>query len=345
MHDKFYIPDCLENWNWPRALNPHYAEIKAESAAWARSFGAFSPKAQEAYDRCDFNLLACLAYPRLDKVHIRTACDLMNVCFVFDEYSDVSPVEEVQRQADIIMDALRNPHTPRPAGEWIGGEITRQFWELAIKTASPQSQKRFIQTSEAYTRAVIQEAADRVRHHVRGIQEYFEVRRETIGAMPSFAILELDMDLPDEAVEHPVIQELSSLAVDMILLGNDIASYNLEQARGDDIHNIVTIVMHHEKTDIEGAMCWVARYHKALEARFMELYDQVPKFGGLIDSQLAIYVDGLGNWVRANDQWAFESERYFGKKAPEIQKTRWVTLMRRERTEEIGPQIVDCSML
>ncbi|KAI0062680.1 terpenoid synthase [Artomyces pyxidatus] len=345
MHQKFYIPNCLENWKWPRALNPHYPEVKAESAAWARSFGAFSPKAQDAYDRCDFNLLACLGLPLLDKARMRSGCDLMNTFFVFDEYSDVAPAEEVQIQADIIMDALRNPHTPRPKGEWVGGEITRQFWELTIKTASPQSQKRFIQTFETYTQSVVQEAADREHHHVRNIQEYLEVRRETIGAKPSFVFLELDMDLPDEAVEHPVIQEMSILAVDMISVGNDIASYNVEQARGGDNHNIVTIVMNQEKTDIQGAMDWVVRYHKTIEDRFMELYEQVPKFGEPVDSQLAIYVDGLGNWVRACDQWSFESGRYFGKKAPEIQKTRWVTLMPKERAKEVGPLVVDESIL
>ncbi|KAI0066962.1 terpenoid synthase [Artomyces pyxidatus] len=348
MSEKFYIPNCLENWKWPRAINPYYEEVKAESAAWARSFGAFSPKAQHAYDRCDFNLLACLAYPRLNKERARTGCDLMNMFFVFDEYSDVSPVEEVQKQADVIMDALRNPHTPRPEGEWVGGEVTRQFWELAIKTASPQSQKRFIQTFGTYTQAVVQQAADRVHHHVRSVDEYLEVRRDTIGAKPSFAILETGMNLPDEAVENDIIQRLSILAIDMILLGNDIASYNLEQARGDDNHNIVTIVMHQEKTDIKGAMDWVVEYHKKLEAEFMELYEQVPKllkFGEPVDSELAVYVDGLGNWVRASDQWGFESERYFGKKAPEIQKRRWVTLMPKERTDEIGPQIVDGSIL
>ena len=46
------------------------------------------------------------------------------------------------------------------------------------------------------------------------------MRRDTIGAKPSFAILETGMNLPDEAVQHPVIQEMSILSIDMILLGN-----------------------------------------------------------------------------------------------------------------------------
>jgi hypothetical protein len=84
MANRYYIPNNLDNWKWPRHINPHYAEVKAESAAWARSFGAFSPKAQDAYDRCDFSKiyrliqtnsithflldrLACLAYPLHNK--------------------------------------------------------------------------------------------------------------------------------------------------------------------------------------------------------------------------------------------------------------------------------------
>jgi len=50
----------------------------------------------------------------------------MNVSWVYDEYSDVAHVDDVRAMADISMDALRNPHTPRPKDEWIGGEITRQ---------------------------------------------------------------------------------------------------------------------------------------------------------------------------------------------------------------------------
>ena len=104
--------------------------------------------------------------------------------------------------------------------------------------------------------------------------------------------------------------------------------------------------MHHNKTDIQGAMSWVYGYHKELEAKFMDLYEnKVPKFGGQVDTELARYVDGLGNWVRAGGQWAFESERYFGKKGPEIEKTRWVTLLPKGRSEDVGPQLVDDYLL
>ena len=61
---------------------------------------------------------------------------------------------------------------------------------------------------------------DRGHKHIRSVEEYFEVRRDTIGASPAFALLELDMNLPDEAVHHPVVEEMTLLAADMIILAN-----------------------------------------------------------------------------------------------------------------------------
>ena len=60
----------------------------------------------------------------------------------------------------------------------------------------------------------------------------------------------------------------------------------------------------------------------------MDIYEnKIPKFGEPVDTELAQYVDGIGNFVRGNLDWSFECERYFGKKGKEIQKTRWVTLL------------------
>lgn len=62
-----YIPDTLANFPWPRALNPYVEECRAESDAWIQRFRVFGPKAQKAFDKCNFGLLAGLAYPRLDR--------------------------------------------------------------------------------------------------------------------------------------------------------------------------------------------------------------------------------------------------------------------------------------
>ncbi|OJA12782.1 hypothetical protein AZE42_08340 [Rhizopogon vesiculosus] len=347
-HKKIIIPNVLARWPWPRRLSPFYPEVSAASTAWIAGLKAFSPKAQEAFERGDFGLCACLAYPTARKEHVRAGCDYINAVFVIDEYSDVSGEHEVRKQKDIVMDALRNPHKPRPDGEWIGGEVHRQwvfcylifniktyttdrFWERSIPHATAQGQKRFIMAYDEYLEGVVQEAIDRDQHLVRDIQSYTEVRRRTIGVGQIFALLELGLDIPDEVWLHPAIIDMVTAAYDMSFLTNDYVSYNLEQARGDAIHNIVTIVMHEFDTDINGAM-----------EKFLRAKADVPKWGETIDSQVMEYCEGVGNWVRGHDDWGFESGRYLGSKGLEIKRKGWMSLLPKEgpRESAVGPVLV-----
>jgi hypothetical protein len=50
----------------------------------------------------------------------------MNVYFIVDEYADIENAAVTEEMVDIVIDALRNPHTKRPEGECILGEIVRQ---------------------------------------------------------------------------------------------------------------------------------------------------------------------------------------------------------------------------
>ncbi|KAF9072640.1 terpenoid synthase [Rhodocollybia butyracea] len=325
--NKFYIPDILVKWPWRVHLNPAYKEQKALSSAWFRSFNAFDPSSQKAFDLCDFGLLAAYVYPHAEAAHLRSGCDLMNCFFLFDEYSDVAEPDVVRKQADVIMDAIRHPHIPRPKGEFIGGEAHRQFWELAKKGATPTAQRRFIEVYQAYVNSIIQQAIDRADNHIRDVNSYFQVRRDTIGVKPSFTLLEFTMDIPDEIMEHPVIHEFTMGCVDMLIIQNDIYSYNVEQAVGNDLHNLVTIVMNQYNLDVQGAIDWIGRYNDELADRVLENYRNLPDWGPVINPQIHRYCDSVGEWVRGIDSWYFHSWRYFRGKGPEIEKTRWVELM------------------
>ena len=200
-----------------------------------------------------------------------------------------------------------------------------RFWLNAIETVCLTSQCRFIDSFGLYMDAVIQQAADRDQSHIRSIQSYFDVRRNTIGATPSFALLEMETGLPDEVFYDPSITKLTALCTDMLILGNDLCSYNIEcvlskyyglsqlttsilcdrQARGDG-HNVITIAMHELNTDLDGALGWVSKYHDEMARQFFEAFRNLPSWGKPLDVQVSKYANGLGNWVRANDSWSFE---------------------------------------
>ena len=85
--------------------------------------------------------------------------------------------------------------------------------------------------------------------------------------------------------------------------------------------------MHERDVDLQGAMDYIGELHEGLVKSFLLAKDRLPSWGEPVDSQVARYVHGLGNWVRANYQWSFESQRYFGTKGPDIMKHRRVELL------------------
>lgn len=83
------------------------------------------------------------------------------------------------------------------------------------------------------------------------------------------------------------------------------------QARGDEIHNLVSIVMHEHKCDRPSAVGWISDLNDRLVEEVLSAVKEVPSFGNpVFDEQVSTFVEGLGNWVRAHDSWCFEVSFY-----------------------------------
>lgn len=60
---------------------------------------------------------------------------------------------------------------------------------------------------------------------------------------------------------------------------------------------------------VQGALDWIGQFHDKLADEFIAEYARVPSLfteSEAINDEIRFYVDALGNWVRANDQWSFE---------------------------------------
>lgn len=58
----------------------------------------------------------------------------MLVFFTFDDHTDEETPDEVWHNSKIMIDALTYPDKPRPKGEWVGGEIGRQYEPFRVLT-------------------------------------------------------------------------------------------------------------------------------------------------------------------------------------------------------------------
>ena len=81
----------------------------------------------------------------------------------------------------------------------------------------------------------------------------------------------------------------------------DILSYNLEQMRGDDLHNLLTCVMDEYQTDVNGSMLWVKNFLLGAAERFHAAKAALPEWNEPLNSDVKAYCDGLGQWVRGMD--------------------------------------------
>lgn len=252
--------------------------------------------------------------------------------------------------ADVVLNSLYHPHTFRSAARvgnmtreyaFIGSlfhfsassdpiSIYHSYWKRLILTASPGAQQRFIETFDFFFQAVAQQALDRASGVIPDLESYIALRRDTSGCRPCWALIEYanNLDIPDEVMEHPLIRGLGDAANDLVTWSNDIFSYNVEQSKGDT-HNMIVVVMNEEGLDLQSAVDFVGNLCKQSIDQFNDDRANLPSWGPKIDRDVAVYVDGLANWICGSLHWSFESERYFGKTGKDVKATRVVNLLPR----------------
>ena len=95
---------------------------------------------------------------------------------------------------------------------------------------------------------------------------------------------------------------------------------------------MVTVVMHQDNLDVQAAVDFVWTKCKDAHARFTENKKKLPSWDEKTDKDVAVYVDGLMDWMVGNVHWSYKSERYFGKSGPEVRETRVVKLLPKRKT-------------
>ncbi|KAF9472373.1 terpenoid synthase [Pholiota conissans] len=328
---EYIIPDLLAAWPWHRAKNPaldHQAEDEAN--AWVASLDLFEPPQLKKFKACEFNLLASLVGPIQGREYLRISCDLMNFYFAFDEYTDVVNEEEATKIALDVMNAFQNQ--PSSLGNSKITEMARQFFERTIALVGNDTDgvDHFIADFDAYAKSIIQEADDRVNGHIRSVEEYFILRRDTCGGKPSFSFFGLGLFIPKEVFEHPLMISLTESATDLIAMTNDLHSYALEHARGLDGHNVITAIMHEHELDLQGALFWLSGYASKTVSKFLNDRKNLPSWGEKVDIAVEEYINRMARCVRGYDAWSYETNRYYGSNGAQVQKTRRITLKPRE---------------
>lgn len=91
----------------------------------------------------------------------------------------------------------------------------------------------------------------------------------------------------------------------------------------------MTAIMTEHHLDLQNALHWLGTYTDGVISRFLSHVKRIPSWGPAIDRRVQVYIDGLGTWVRGNDDWSYETKRYHGDAGPKIREDRILRLSQR----------------
>ncbi|KAG2128239.1 isoprenoid synthase domain-containing protein [Suillus clintonianus] len=207
--------------------------------------------------------------------------------------------------------------------------LTRMgFFSRFKETGGPGCTERLIRTTDLFFIASAQEVDDRVKGRVLNLEYYISSRRDTSGCKPFFALIEYaaKIDLPDEVMSHPVIMAMEEATNDYISWVNDILSYNVEQSSHSP-HNMVAVLMCEQRMNLQDAVDYSYQLCKGTIQRFEDNRVILPSWGEEVDRQVAIYVQGLEDWMIGSLHWSFNSTRYLGKDGHTVKRYRIISLL------------------
>lgn len=332
---KIVLPDLVSHCDFRLRRSRHCKQVTVDAKKWLFKGGHFSGKARGAFHGLKAGLLTSMCYPNVGYPQLRAVNDFLTFLFHLDNLSDDMDNRGTKSIGNVVMNSLYHPHAYRSFARV--GTMAADFYKRILLTASPGTQQRFLETFDFFFQSVTQQAADRASGSIPDLESYIALRRDTSGCKPCWALIEYanNLNLPDEVMDHPIIRSLGEAANDLVTWSNDIFSYNVEQSKGDT-HNMISVVMNEHGLDLQSAVDFVGDMCKQSIDRFNRDRRELPCWGPEVDRDVAVYVEGLADWIVGSLHWSFETERYFGKNGREIKETRVVQLLPRKGVDRLS---------
>jgi hypothetical protein len=237
------IPDLFTSFlATPPMVNPNYRSVRKESEHWLASSWKCDLKARKRLHGIDASYFCAILAPKADHDRFRLICDWTNWVFPFDDLFDDGDLRgDLERAALVIerlLDVMRD--AKEPVSLPIGGESEQRlvdcyanFWER-FKSGTEDLggvRERFLAAMQDYCHGALQQVQDCSTSKSRDLEELLAVRRSSISALPLYALVEFghQLDVPKQVFEHSSIQQIRALGLDIILIQNDVLSYQKEE--------------------------------------------------------------------------------------------------------------------
>jgi hypothetical protein len=325
---------------FPARLSLHAERARQHTLQWVQAMGLLTGDVATAeYDALRLERLMAYFYPDATAPDLELAADFNAWFFIFDDQFDGglgTRPEEIRRVVDALAgtmtvdgagpppgaeEELRVPgaEVPRPPGE-ADTPLVRGFRDIWLRSTAGTPggwRLRFRAHWRAYLAAHEGEAHHRNADRLPTLEQFLDVRRETIGVRPCLDFTERcgGYALPDDLHDSSALREMREITGDVVIFVNDIISLVKELAAGD-VNNSVVVHRAHKGCTIEESVEHISALANARTARFARLAAALP--GKLADrgvprqtrEHVDHYVDGMRHLMAGNLTWSLATSRY-----------------------------------
>ncbi|EJT99589.1 terpenoid synthase, partial [Dacryopinax primogenitus] len=308
------IPDLVNMAPFEFRINPLDHIVSPASDKWLEASGTLATKKMKmAQKGLNAGLLGSMCWPDIqDKERLQVCADFVNYLFHLDDLTDEMDAISAGVVREAVIDQVSlTLHVVSDSN------AADSMWLRICRTATPLVQRRFRDTLEEFFVAIMDEAIDRKKKVIRGVQDYIIRRRANGAVRPCFVLIEYanGFELPESVWHHPIIRDLQDWADDLVSWANggfylNILSFGVEYSRGDT-SNIVMSVMHEQGLGVQDAMNTVGKMFDDVVQNYLAARAALPSWGPEVDRNVQVYLQGLEYWIIGSTEWCFWTQRYF----------------------------------
>jgi hypothetical protein len=195
--------------------------------------------------------------------------------------------------------------------EW--GRTLHELW-TAMRPGFPDRQwDRFMAEVQRFLAGCVHEISSRSEELVFDYETYLRVRRDSVGMGMYFVLGEygLGIDLTDHLKNHAELRDVIDIALEHIMLTNDLFSFRAECAM-DDYVNALSVLRVNNGLSLQDGVDELFSVIEEKRVAFMRARRGIESGELGADPAVLSYVDALWHMMAGNLQWSYETSRYNG---------------------------------
>lgn len=275
-------------WRSPILENPFAREAESRVIEWFEALGC-TPAEVARVRRFDIAGYVGLPFPTLSREQTLRIAKHLSLWLLWDDVQ----VETLDNRWRI--DATHTLSRCPPEGMT---RFDEGWWQILCEFAAARSPRWIEDVCQAmamWSSAAEEEAVAMRDYRERGVLPSFarqmELRRATIGMSATVYLLEdaYDFELPRSFHAHPAVARLTTLANEIVGLGNDILSFAKDCSENQ--LNLASTLMHERGLPVDEALEQLVRMHDAA----LDEYDQL---AGSLDGWSGETAQVISRWLQ-----------------------------------------------